>query len=177
MLDCHVIVSSDTPRAWVTQCLGSVEVAQAQAPFPVSLHVVPGVPGHIGRARATGYAQGSYPYVTCVDDDDYLLPHAFAALADALQERPDAIFTRELVVQNGKTMPGWQRHHLAAYRRDVLIDFEPWPCNDAMAQIRAVEHGRVVDITRPGYVHRLYGDSKARRLRAAMPHIARQLHG
>lgn len=169
MLDCHIIVSADTPRAWVMQCLDSVESAIDRAPFPVTLYVVPGVPGHIGRARAAGYAQGTGDYVTCIDDDDYLLPDAFGALAASLAERPDAIFPAELTLQNGQLRPGAQRHHLAVYRRELLIDHAGWPCCGDVAQRMAAERGHVIDLASAVYVHRLYPTSKARTLRRAHP--------
>lgn len=169
MLDCHIIVSTDTRRDWVTQCLDSVHEAADRAGYPVRIHTVPGVPGHIGKARAAGYAMGNQPYVTCVDDDDYLLPDAFMQMADALHSGASAICAPELTVQNGQFRPGHQRHHLIAYRRDVLIDHAVWPCCGDVAQLAAIPADDVIDLPCPQYVHRLYPDSKARALRRADP--------
>lgn len=177
MLDCHIIISADTPSKWVAQCLDSVQAAIDCAGFPVELHVVDGVPGHIGKARAAGYARGVHPYVTCVDDDDYVLSNAFADLADTLAQRPDAIFPAELTEQNGRRRPGMQQHHLAVYRRDVLIDHTQWPCCGDVAQITATDDLHVVNVPASGYVHRLYDTSKARALRRANPNELERARG
>lgn len=167
MLDCHIIVSADTRRDWVTQCLDSVREAADRAGYPVAVHLVDGVPGHIGMARAAGYAMGSHPYVTCVDDDDYLMPHAFAQLLYPMRDGVPAICTPEVTEQNGQRRFGLAQHHLIAYRREVLIDHTPWPCCGDVAQLAAVPIRHTLD--RPAYVHRLYGDSKARVMRRANP--------
>lgn len=166
MLDCHIIVSHDTKPTWVLQCLGSVRTAADQAGFPVHVHQVIGVPGHIGQARAAGYAMGNHPYVTCVDDDDYVLPHAFAQMAEALRSGASAICTPELSLQNGHLRPGSKRHHLIAYRRELLIDHTKWPCCGDVAQMQAIGSD-AIDLPEPAYVHRLYMDSKARVMRRA----------
>ena len=178
MLDCHIIVANDTPEAWLAQCLDSVQDAIDRAGYPVALHLVPFVPGHMGQARAAGYARGSYPYVTCVDDDDYVLPHAFAALAEPLAKQPDAIFPRQYHLQNGKRCIGLQRHHLAVYRRDVVMDLSAWPCCEDMVQrAHALKYPHIIDVEQPLYVHRLYTTSKARTLRRRMPEIVEAAHG
>jgi hypothetical protein len=169
MLDCHIIVSADTPREWVTQCLDSVFEARDRAGYPVTVRVVDGVPGHIGKARAAGYALGTEPYVTFVDDDDYVLPDAFAQMADALRSGAPAICTPEVTMQNGQFRPGHARHHLIAYRRDVLIDHAQWPCCGDVAQLAAIADADVIDLPSPQYVHRIYGASKARAMRRANP--------
>lgn len=169
MLDCHIIVSPDTPRAWVTRCLDSVFEARDRAGYPVTVRIVDGVPGHIGKARAAGYALGTDPYVTCVDDDDCVMPRAFAQMADALRSGAPVICTPEVTMQNGHFRPGHPRHHLIAYRRDVLIDHAQWPCCGDVAQLAAIADADVIDLPVPQYVHRIYGASKARALRRANP--------
>ncbi|MGA0588091.1 hypothetical protein ACO2Q2_13320 [Dyella sp. KRB-257] len=168
MLDVHIIVSPDTPRDWVSQCLDSVHEAIDRAGFAIALHRAGFVPGHIGRARAAGYAMGVHPYVTCVDDDDYLLPHAFEQMRDAMLSGVAAACTPEITLQNGHLRPGAARHHLVAYRRDRLIDHTGWTCCGDVAQLRAVETD-AVDLPSAAYVHRLYGTSKARVMRRANP--------
>ena len=164
MLDCHIIVSHDTPIDWVEQCLESVSDAASRAGYPVYCHVIEGIPGHIGKARAAGYALGEQPYVTCVDDDDYVLPHAFAQMADALRAGVSAVCTPEQTLQNGHFRDGAKRHHLIAFRRLLLIDHASWPCCGDVAQVLAI--GRdAIDLTDSAYVHRLYMDSKARVMR------------
>ncbi len=176
MIDCHIIVSHDTRRDWVTQCLESVHEAADRAGFPVVVHAVDGVAGHIGQARAAGYAMGTQPYVTSVDDDDYVLPHAFAQMVGGLRSGVSAVCTPEQTLQNGQLRPGAKRHHLIAYRRDLLIDHTRWPCCGDVAQMRAVG-ADAIDLPTPAYVHRLYMDSKARVLRRADPAELERAHG
>lgn len=157
MLDVHVLLSPDTRADWQRECLTSVHEAIKNAGYPVDIHEVAGVPGHIGRARAAGYALGVHPYVTYVDCDDYLLPHAFASLADDLATGPDAIFPAETTLQNGKFRDGPQRHHLCVYRRAQLIDHSAWVvCGDLAQMMAAGRAARVLDVAGRAYVHRLY---------------------
>jgi hypothetical protein len=166
MLDCHIIVSHDTRPEWVSQCIGSVRIAAEHAGFPVNIHQVPGIPGHIGKARSAGYALGDHPYVTCVDDDDCVLPHAFSQMANALRSGVSAVCTPEQTLQNGHLSPGAPRHHLIAYRRELLIDHTQWPSCGDVAQMHVIG-ADAVDMPSPAYVHRLYMDSKARVMRRA----------
>lgn len=171
-LDVHVLVLDCTPKEWVTQCLDSIEAARALTPIPVALHVIPGVPGHIGQARALGYAQGTAPYVTQVDDDDYVLPEVFAKLAEAMTQHPspDAIFVRENTVQNGKFIPGRQRHSMKTFRRELLIDHSKWMHHSDWHQHRALEQEGLVCVDIPDllYVYRIH-ESPAYQLRKQHP--------
>lgn len=164
MIDVHILIHPATPRDWVTQCLDSVHEAADRAGFPVDVHTLPAVIGHIGQGRANGYALGVHPYVTSVDDDDYVLPHAFAQMQGALESGVSAVCTPEQTMQNGHIRPGRARHHLIAYRRDTLIDHTQWPCCGDVAQIHAIG-ADAVDLAEPAYVHRLYMYSKARVMR------------
>ncbi len=176
MIDVHVIVSSDTRRDWVEQCLESISDAAAQAGFPVYVRTVDGVPGHIGCARAAGYALGDQPYVTFVDDDDYVLPHAFAQMRGALRRGVPAVCTPELILQNGHLGVGAPRHHLIAYRRDLIVDHDAWTCCGDVAQMSVITDD-AVHLLSPAYVHRLYMDSKARVLRRNNLDELRQARG
>lgn len=162
-LDVHMAISSHTPRHWVNFAVRSVRRAAMQAPFPVWLHLVKGVDGHIGQARAHGFAQGRAPYVTFVDDDDYVLPHAFRALHEALLQNPDAVFPRERILQNGKFLPGAQQHAMFVFKREHLIDFRDWPNYGEQAQIRKLQALKFINIPDELYVYRVY-PSRARAL-------------
>ena len=176
-LDVHVAVLPQTPAEWVARCLSSVEAAASRAPFPVHVHVVDGVPGHVGKARERGYACGSAPFVTYVDDDDEVLPEGFAMLP--LERNPAAVFTAE-VIDNGRGR--WvarRRHNLSVYRRDVLagVDFAAWPyAIDAHCRQVAGRHPDVIDLPEPACIWRMRTDSPARRL-ADSEEMARALHG
>lgn len=128
MLDVLVTVSLDTPRLFIATCLESVKRAAEFAPFKVNTIIVPGVPGHIGRAMMNGLARSTGQYVCWVDDDDYVLPNAFDAIADALAERPVAVCAREVeMYANGTFKPCENRHHLTAYRADWVNQHDLLP--------------------------------------------------
>lgn len=167
-VDLHILLSEDGDLDWRKQALDSIDVAVARAPFPVHVHVLPAVPGHLGQARTLGYSQGTAPYVTYADDDDYLLPEAFEVVADALSQRPLAVFPFEHHLQNGYITRGLQRHHLPFYRRDMLVDQrDQYVCGDVINVQRFANAAppSVIDVTTPVYVHRLYAHSRSRVLR------------
>jgi hypothetical protein len=169
MLDVHVLVSRDTPQPWVSQCISSVRVAARLAPFPVDVHIVQGSPGHIGCGRTVGYALGSHPRVTCVDDDDIVLPEAFCAMAGALAGWHRAISVRELEMRNDAFRVGGNRHHLSVYRREDIIDHAGWAnCGD-VAQTWSIPDADWHDLPDIAYIHRVYETSKARLMRRADP--------
>ncbi len=177
MLDVHILTMPDTRRDWQDQCIASVELAASLADYPVHVHVMPGVPGHIGRARANGYAAGSAPWKTYVDEDDYVRPNAFKVLGAHFDSDAVAICPRESVEQNGR-LHGFTvgRHHLIAYRADFITAFPhaDWVCmGDVMATVQANKApGGVLDIEDALYVHRVYYASRARNLRRANRHEA-----
>jgi hypothetical protein len=168
MLDCHIIVSPDTPRAWVTQCLDSVHEAADRAGFPVAVHVVTASGPHIGHDRAAGYALGRHPYVTSVDDDDWIEPNAFAVLSDVLADNPVAVTTGCIAHQHGKSFRLPWRTNLRVFRRDVaasapLID---WPVYDGPAMLAHADGlGEVIEINSPVYHYRLHVSGHRRLMR------------
>ena len=170
MIDLHILISRDTPERWVDHSLDMAMRAVTRASVPVTFHVLDGEPGHIGRARARGYAQGSAPYVTFVDDDDWLDADAFTGLADVLALNPPAVLCRETLWQNGQSKPGSAGHHLTIVRRDKLIEHERWACCGDVAQnVAAAKDPLSVAVDGFRYHHRLYEQSKARVMRRANP--------
>lgn len=164
MLDVHVAASNDTRREWLEQCIYSVQDAIDHAGFAVHLHVVDAHPGHIGLARRDGFNQGSSPFVTFVDDDDYLAPHAFACLAPALALVPRLLFTAEHRIQNGKPAGTGTGHHLAVMRREDAIthDWANYPAGGEGELYARL--GAPVQLSAAVYFHRIYR-SKGRALR------------
>jgi hypothetical protein len=144
--------------------------ASNRAGFTVDVHVLEGIKGHIGQGRAKGYALGNHPYVTCVDDDDYLLPDAFKQMHGYLAQGVSVLCTPELVEFHGRSplQAGLTRHHLIAYRRDQIIDHSQWPCCGDVAQLSSVREN-AIDLVDAAYVHRIYSDSSARILRRDHP--------
>lgn len=164
MIDLHVLTIPSCPAEFIAKCKASIAAAIERSPFPVAVHVLEGEVGHIGRGRAKGYALGTFPYVTCVDCDDYLLPGAFANMAAALEGEPAATYTPEKVrLPNGELRSGLDRHHLMVVKREYLIEHADWPVYGDLAQLFAVTDG--VQLTEPGYVYRLHGNNASAALR------------
>jgi hypothetical protein len=121
VLDVLITVSESTPRNFVTECRRSVRVAADLAQYPVNVIEVPGVPGHIGQAMLGGLAKSTAEYVAWVDDDDFVLPNAFTCLERHFAAKPAAVCAREIrLLANGRLVPMHHRHHLVAFRRDVV---------------------------------------------------------
>lgn len=83
-IDVHLL-TLDEPAEWRQECLASLAGA------PIRLHLVPGIPGRVGKARTAGFARGTLPLVSFVDPDDRYEAGAFASLADALDACPSAV--------------------------------------------------------------------------------------
>lgn len=166
MLDVHVLVMDYTPKEWVAQCRASLEAAAACAGFPVYLHFLPGIYGHLGQARRAGYSRGAAEYVTHVDDDDYVLPGAFVSLLPHMRAGATAITTGETIeLEDGSTraIPD-RKHHLAVFRRDyidtlTLEAFKHFPDQYALSECQPVH------IPETNYVHRVREGSGSRRAR------------
>lgn len=121
MLDVIITVSPITNPEWVKQCIGSVKEAMDLASYKINLIQAPAVPGHLGKAMHGGLVQGTNPYVVWVDDDDFVLPNAFTCLERHFEARPTAVCAREVqLLNNGRMIPTKGRHHLSAWRRDVV---------------------------------------------------------
>lgn len=160
MLDIHVLTLDSTPRDWVERRRATIAAAIAAAGFPVTVREIPGYVGHIGKGRVTGFALGDAPYVSYVDDDDYLEPNAFACLAPAMAQDADAIFTGEQVLHGGKITRRNERHNLTVVRRSIAASadmdlFRMLP--EVRLRVLATGPGRkVVDVPDHVYVYRSY---------------------
>lgn len=178
-LDVHVLLSDTTHKPWQEQCLQSLEVARQAAGFPIAVHLTRGVPGHVGIARYQGYRMGSAPYVTNVDDDDYITIDAFALLKEGLLADRDAIFPQELMtycsikgdsVNESPLEKGRQRHSMKVFKRQHLIDHRPWIwASDAAQMTYLGTLPSIIDIAQPSYIWRVYKTSNSMPLRLKYP--------
>lgn len=158
MLDVLTIVSSSTPPAYVSACRSSVKRAAAAAGYPVTIIEVPGVPGHIGRAMKRSLERSTAPYVAWVDDDDLVLPNAFAVLERHYTGKPTAIRAREVrVYPNGTIRLHEQPHHLTAFARDVVntVPLEQFEAYSNVPLQRAAAAGAVDELSWV-YLYRIY---------------------
>lgn len=150
MLDVLVTISSSTPVAWVRQALRSAKEAAGLAKYPVRVIEVPGVPGHIGQAMLNGAGMGDGHYIAWVDDDDWVLPNAFSCLERHFASSPPAVCAREIhLLANGHINPCKFRHHLTAWRRDV-VEAAPLAKNPAyplVPMLEAVKDGAVDELS------------------------------
>lgn len=139
-VDLHVLIQPTTPGEYVLECLDSLEIAISRSPYPVNVFLIPGAVGHLGNLRQLAYSKGTAPYVTHVDDDDYVLPDAFAVMEPALRLRPHAVFPNEWRLIDGELVPGIERHHLALIRRDCIVDHAPYELYCDVAQLRVLKN-------------------------------------
>jgi hypothetical protein len=110
-IDVHLL-TLDEPEPWREECLASLAGA------PIRLHVLPGIRGRLGAARAAGYAQGDLPLVSFVDPDDRYEAGAFAHLADALDACPPAVlaYTDEALMDAQGRPLGVRRSAYSAFQ-------------------------------------------------------------
>lgn len=123
-IDVHLLTLNE-PSDWREECIQSLQGA------PIELHVLPGIPGHIGQARALGFACGELPLVSFVDPDDRYEASVFTKLADALDSCPQALmaYTDEAYMDaQGKqharrphTYSRWQHANSASHVHGVIV--------------------------------------------------------
>lgn len=156
MLDCILTISESTPKQWVNEARRTARVCADLCPYPVNIIETPGVPNHIGKAMAGGLAKSTAQWCCWLDDDDFLLPSAFLCLAPHFAGRPDAICAREIhLLANGRLRPMNYRHHLTAFRRDLVdtVDLTQFPATPNAALHKATPNAaHVLDWV---YVHRI----------------------
>lgn len=121
-IDVHLL-TLDEPESWREECLASLTGA------PIRLHVLPGLRGRLGQARAAGFARGSLPLVSFVDPDDRYEAGAFERLADALESQPQAML---------------------AYADEALMDGQGRPLGVRRLAYSAFQHAHC-----PSHVHGL----------------------
>lgn len=160
MLDVILTVSDKTSTKWVNQARRSIQTAIAASSYPVNLIESPAVPGHIGQALINGFGLSTAPYVTWVDDDDFVLPDAFECLKKHFDAKPSAIFAREIRLWANNDLELFQgRHHLTAWQRETIVAALPGFADLPGAPYRALFAAAGdcgVDEMSWVYVHRKY---------------------
>lgn len=185
VIDVHVLLLPDTNPVWWQECR---ETLRAE---PVHLHLVEGIEGHIGKGRARGFDLGTTPYVSCVDPDDLVIPGAFEACLQALENHPEACgaYTDQLLMdaEGNVIKPGiwsgrpWNPllqlepkylHPVYVMRRcfvrKYLLELGRWP-NMAEFVLKGLitAHGPWIHVNRFGYKWRM-SDSPAHKRQSIM---------
>lgn len=126
MIDCHIILSKSTPEHLRDRAVESATLAVAMAGFSVELHLVAGGKG-LGIHRAKGYRLGTAPYVTYIDDDDFVERDHFSQLRPLIDSgvptigvRQKLIWNREVPALPPSSVP--DDHYTPVFKREFLID-------------------------------------------------------
>lgn len=169
MLDVHVLTLPGLPEEWIKQRRDSIDAAVSAAGFPVYVHEVDGIDGHLGKSRRKGYAEGAQPYVTHVDHDDWVREDAFAILLPHMEAGARAITTGEVqVMSGGSEVPAHDaRHHLAVFERSWLWRQQFDRMKHFPDQYLLKVAGDSEHISEGVYFHRISEGSASRRARAA----------
>ena len=192
-IDVHLLTLNE-PAEWREACIVSLDGA------PIQLHVVPGVAGRIGEARAAGYAQGTLPLVSFVDPDDLYEASAFTQLADALDACPQAVMAysdEALMDEAGNDIAvrrlaysRWQHANSASHVHGLIVmrrtaveaalaetadvnNFADWLLTLLVAKRGGVLHLPIVGrrwCQHPKQSHRSGDPESVRRIRQAAPH-------
>lgn len=78
-IDVHVLHLPGENQEWADQC------ARSLVDEPINVFNLDGIYGDIRQARYEGYKQGTAPYVSFVDPDDFVHPGAFQVCLDAIK--------------------------------------------------------------------------------------------
>lgn len=191
-IDVHLLTLNE-PAEWREACIASLDGA------PIQLHVVPGIAGRIGEARAAGYAQGALPLVSFVDPDDLYEARAFTQLADALDACPQAVMAysdEALMDEAGRDIAvrrlaysRWQHANSASHVHGLIVmrrsaveaalaettdinNFADWLLTLLIAKRGGVLHLPIVGRhwrQHPQQNHRIGDPEAVRRIRQAVP--------
>lgn len=151
MIDIHILTYSGTKKAWLDQCLRSLERENC------TVHVVQGEEGHVGAGRAKAYALGDHEFVGYVDSDDYVLPGVMDACMQALKTCTSVVTLEHKLwgsALSGKPQGG---HHLTVYRREQLTPILPKIAEHPyLCDMLVVKMLKPTQLDYPGYVWRMH---------------------
>lgn len=133
LIDVHIAHMPGENKEWWEQCQHSL-VGE-----PINIHNINGIDKDIKQTRYNGFLQGTAPYVSFVDPDDYVLPGGFDKCLETIQQSSEnvcAVYTTSKhlyndQLKNGKTYVPWSKyvlsdprriHQLIVYKRDLLME-------------------------------------------------------
>ena len=116
MLDLHVLTHQGTRKDWLDHGLRSLEGQQFNVHIHFNRHKT------IAEGRVEAMRLGTSPYVTYMDDDDWLLESAYERIAPHLESNLPFYATGELEFdqKTQRLKRGRAGHHLLIVRRDVM---------------------------------------------------------
>ena len=186
-VDVFILRLPDENKEWFQYCIESMSREA------VTIRMVGGVYGHIGKGRKKGFALGTAPYVAYVDPDDLVCRGAFKACVDALEAAPDKVlaYTREArISEGGVLLSEWDRklyepffgtpdealraHHLSVYRRAALPDLsflDDYPNYSEQALKTRLWNNNFVFVDRVGYQWRRHPNNSASKIPELPEHI------
>ena len=188
LVDVHICHLPGENQEWWQKCQDSL------VGHPINVHNVDGIVGDFRRARYNGFCQGTSPYVSFVDPDDYVLPHTFEKCLEALEQTDDTVcgvYTqsktlrldkhgrRKFKIVN-KYMP-WKIeymksidlvHQIIVYKRDILMkmydkNFDKIPkmkCTDYAVNCLLAVNYDWHAVDHVGYVWRIHPDGMHHRM-------------
>lgn len=85
-VDVHVLVHHGLAKPeWLEQCLESLRHE------PVNVQLVSSADRNIGALRASAFALGTAPYLSFIDDDDWVASGAFEVCVSTLEDQPELV--------------------------------------------------------------------------------------
>lgn len=134
LIDVHIVKGLNENPEWWEQCKDSLKN------HPINIHIVDKIDGDIRAARYNGFLQGTAPYVSFVDPDDYVLPETFDKCLEIIQNSSNNIcgvytMSQRLKMKNNKirALKKYQPwnielmkypttvHQIVVYKREPLL--------------------------------------------------------
>lgn len=168
MIDVHILTLPDEDKTLLKECLKSLDEEN------ISIHLVDGVEGHVGRGRAKAIQKGTNEWIGWVDSDDFIIPGAYNKMINQSKENPEIGFwwmneevwdllPSDLYAPVNK-YTSVRPHHIHIIHRD-LIDYDiiEGIKNDfgKILNKLSINHGKHINET--GYVWRQYNKSSCRK--------------
>lgn len=175
-IDTHVLIHHSRSRPqWLEQCLASLENE------PTNVVLVDDPSTNVGEVRAIAMREGSAPFLSFVDDDDWVIPGVFAECLAHLEDEPGlvGVYTNfaDVDVDTGRASPPYRKKpwnprtqlthpfevlHVHVYRRALTMPYldglARWPTlEESWLMGKLAAHGDWRHIPFDGYRKRLHG--------------------
>lgn len=172
-VDTHVLLyHSRSRKEWLDQTLASLEGE------PTNILLVDHPSSSVGLARAFALGEGKAPFLSFVDDDDWVMPGAFQACLDRITDGVVGAYTdfSDVGVETGKVLkkyhklPWCPRHqqthpfevlHVHVFRREPTLKYlnevAQWPTlEESLLMGLLVQDGDWIKVDFDGYRKRAH---------------------